>query len=297
MIARTQGGLLGRFVERVWVTDAGGTAGLERVVPTGRMHLVVRLDPRPLAIYADEADGEGERFRGSVVGGARARYHVRDGSTGGPSVGALLRPGAARALLGAPAREFSGRHVSLADVWGDAAARLEGRLVEAEGEAARLAIFEAELLGRLLEAHRVAVDPRLEAAAVRLAEGARVAEVAAALGQSPRRFFAWFEEAVGLAPKRYAAVVRASRALALAAKRPELSWTSIAERLGYSDLAHLHRELRALSGVTPREFRAIAPAHPNHLPLSPIRSSAARQPAERSTHDPDPRSLHLPPRA
>ena len=51
--------LLAPYVERTWFASSGG--GVERVLPTGAMHLVIRIDAA-LAFYK-EAFGVAERFR------------------------------------------------------------------------------------------------------------------------------------------------------------------------------------------------------------------------------------------
>lgn len=267
--ARAPARPLAALVTRLWSSAGRRTHGsvIERVVPTGHVHVVFRLGDEPLRLYPHGPDRSPERLEGPVVGGARVRAHLRSVERPVPSVGALLRPGAVRALLGASASELTGRHILLEDLWGRAAGELAGRLREAETHDDRLRLLEEALLARAIEARTVVPDRRAAFAAARLSAGARVGDVAAALGESPRRFGAHFEEAVGLSPKRFSRVVRAGEALALGARRPELSWTAVASRVGYVDLSHLHRELRAIAGVTPSELRALSPASAHHLPL------------------------------
>lgn len=268
MIQRAPRAALAPFVERLWAGQ-GARAGAprERVVPTGAVHLVVRLSEEPLRIFSGPEDREGVCVRGPLVGGARDRFYLRDVSRPAPSVGVMLRPGAARALLGVPAGSLTGRHTVLRELWGTRADELVERLVHAPSDEARLELLEEELLERLAVRR---VDRRVRFAAEELARGERVADVAAALGKSPRRFGAFFEAEVGLAPKRYAQVLRVQSTLALAARAPQAPWPEIAQTQGYADQAHLTRELRAVAGVTPGQFRALAPESVNHLPVGPI---------------------------
>ena len=66
------------FVTSLWASE--GTAepvpgAREHILPTGRMHLVVRLSPEPIAIW--EA-GARVVLGHAVVGGARSVFYVKD---------------------------------------------------------------------------------------------------------------------------------------------------------------------------------------------------------------------------
>jgi transcriptional regulator GlxA family with amidase domain len=77
-----------------------------------------------------------------------------------------------------------------------------------------------------------------------------VGAVASRVGLSERQLERLFDERVGIGPKMFARVVRLERALAMIDRR-EGSWAQIAVQCGYSDQAHLTREFRALTGLTP----------------------------------------------
>jgi len=251
------------FISRLWACDGDAARdgeARERVLPTGAMHVVVRID-RPLVVYEPEARVVGY----AIIGGARASAYVRDVGHPVSSVGAQLRPGAAELLLGVSAAALAERHTALADVWADAGA-LRERLAEAAPER-RLAVFEAALLARLPRVR--GVHPAVAHALARFAAAGAVGAVVDEVGYSHRRFGTLFLDAVGLSPKRYCRVQRLQRALpAMAGRRP---LALVAVEAGYSDQAHLTRELRALTGVSPGEYRALVQTPSNHVPVKPDR--------------------------
>lgn len=257
------------FVSQLWSSTpkerSAMVAGVrEHVLPTGAMHLVFRLDDAPLRLYAGPADRAGWPVGTALVGGARATYYVRDISAPSASVGAMLCPGASRALFGAHAGELAGTHTRLDDLWGPAAAELRQRLAAATGHATRLALLEDELLRRLAgaaPAHAVVVD-----ALARFRDGDPVGAVVERSGYSHRHFIELFRRAAGLAPKTYCRVLRFQAALR----------AGYAGAGNYSDQAHFSREFRAIAGLSPGGYTALAPASPNHvrLPLGPDRSDS-----------------------
>ena len=254
---------LAPFVTQLWASQSDGTPGArELVLPTGAMHLVLRLD-EPLRLYDEPSRGAPCRVVGhAIIGGARASSYVRDISRPSASVGAQLRPGAAELLLGVPAIELAEHHTRLDDVWGRFADELRAQLAEAPDPAARLARFEAALLARLPRVR--GVHPAVAHALQRFRAGSEVGAVVDEVGYSHRRFIALFEHAVGLTPKRYCRVQRLQRAIA---QLPGHPLGEVALNAGFSDQAHLNREFRALVGLSPGDYRARAPVAPLHVPL------------------------------
>lgn len=256
LIERIPDGALRLFVQRLWFSATTPTAPYERVLPTGGMHLVVRLDDAPLHVVGAGAIGT------AIVGGPRSSAYVKDVARPVRSVGAWLRPGAALPLLGAPASAFAERHTSLADVWGRAANELRARICEARTPVDALATFAAALAARLPAVR--GIDPLVAHALARFDADDDVAAVVDASGYSHRRFLTRFREVVGLAPKRYCRVQRFQRALAATAAHVPLA--RVAAVAGYADQAHFTREFRALAGISPRAYRDAAPARAHHVP-------------------------------
>ena len=92
-----------------------------------------------------------------------------------------------------------------------------------------------------------------------------------ASGLSHRRFEQLFEQSAGLKPKTWQRVRRFQRAVHALAAHDAPAPAELAATLGYSDQSHLIREFRAMAGLTPGRFHALAPEEPNHLPLVPPR--------------------------
>jgi AraC-like DNA-binding protein len=164
-------------------------------------------------------------------------------------LGIRFRPGAGGPALGVPLSELRDRRVELADIDPALARRLHGDLDPREA-ARRL-----ERLARELAA--APEDPVVAAAVARLADpAARVEALAGEVALSERQLRRRLHAAVGYGPKTLQRVLRFQRVLAGLAPRngsPE-SLARLAASAGYSDQAHMSRETRELSGLTPLEL-------------------------------------------
>jgi len=269
-LRRLPGPGLRPFVKTLWATGPPATqppdgTPRERVLPTGEMHLVFRLSEHPLRLYDAAAGPSGRTLGHAIVGGVRATFYVKDVSEPVRSVGAQLHPGASAILFGAPADELAGRHTPLEDLWGPFAAEARGRLLEAQDPARQMDILEAILAARLPRVR--ALHPAVAHALERLDAEASVGDIVREGGWSHRWFIEIFRRAMGLSPKVYARLRRFSGAVRRAAGDPDADWADLALDAGYSDQPHFIREFREFAGITPGEYRALAPAQAHHVPI------------------------------
>jgi AraC-like DNA-binding protein len=168
-------------------------------------------------------------------------------------VGVRLRPGATPGLLGLPASELLNRDTPLVDIWGAGGAALAARVIEQRSVAARLSAAEASLARRLAAAGPP--DPMIVAATRWLARrpAGRIEALARSLDIGERRLRRRFTAAIGYGPKTFQRVLRLQRLLALAGRSPcrGAGLASLAAAAGYTDQAHMSRELWALTGLSP----------------------------------------------
>jgi AraC-like DNA-binding protein len=224
------GPALAPFVECLWmnVTDGPRSA----ILPDGCMDLVWF-----------------ERLGVLVAGPQSHATACPDGATA-VAFGVRFHPGAAPTLLRVPAHELLDGHVALDGIDPELARALDDRLQDAAAEpAAGFAAIEAELARRLTRAP--APDAVVRAAVARLdAPAASVADAAAHVSLSERQLHRRFAEHVGYGPKTLQRVLRLRRAL------PALpgGLAGAAAAAGYADQAHLSRDARRLTGLTPAQL-------------------------------------------
>jgi methylphosphotriester-DNA--protein-cysteine methyltransferase len=163
-------------------------------------------------------------------------------------------PGAAGAFTGLPMPELVGRMASPDDVWPHAFREAVAEL-EALPPGQRVGGLARLLLARL--------EPRREPGpqvreAVRLIRASRgrvtVRSLAGQLNLSISQLERSFTRHVGVGPKLLARQTRACALAAEAMTSASPGWAMLAAKYGYADQAHLAREFREWTGLTPSRF-------------------------------------------
>ncbi len=248
---------LRRFVERLWVVRGAPGHAYERVLPSGRMQLLVNLAGGGLGDF-DLSGAPLSRTGALALQGPTTSPRMLDARQQEAVCGVSFRPGGA-AFLASVADELSDRVVDLDHFWPGCAGRLFDELCGADDPHKLLDRLEQALAWRLGAA---APAPAFTRAAAMLTRGHRVADVQAALDFSPHRLRRLFRAQAGVGPKTFARIERFRR---LVRRLPgRASWAALALETGYVDQAHMIREFRAFSGTSPARYRAVAPDMPTH---------------------------------
>jgi AraC-like DNA-binding protein len=170
-------------------------------------------------------------------------------------IGFRFLPARASRWLGLPMSEIVDRRVPLEDLWG-AEAR---RLADGAGEAGAPSQIVRRLelgLGRKAEIFEAA-DQDMECVFALLSrEGfstPSVADLVGQLGLSERTLRRRCREAFGYGPKTLERILRFQRFLRLVRSPGGDGMARLAAEAGYADQAHLAREVKRLSGLSPSE--------------------------------------------
>lgn len=178
--------------------------------------------------------------------------------TGDVVYGTRLWPGAARVVLRADVSRLRNRIVPLEEVmpaeWARGfAAALAGEPADQEA-VSRLDQVWAPLVARRADLDRAVM--RAVFTIIQSQGQVAVARLAAEAGLSERHLRRRFVQAVGLAPKELARVRRLRSSIVEALGSPQRRWVELAAASGYADQAHLVREYKRLSGLSPEAFLA-----------------------------------------
>jgi AraC-like DNA-binding protein len=218
---------------------------------------VHRMDERgvpPIVITPDATidlqwiDG---RFR---VAGPDKEPQIETPAAGAVIVGFRFRPGAAAGWLGVPAGEIVGGRLDLGELWGTRSRELSDRIRATPNLADLVGCLE-ETIGAHTEG-RAALDRQMGRAFDVIDEGLPpetplVPFLQRQLHMSERTLRRRFEDAFGYGPKTLDRILRFHRFRRLQRQTGNASTALLAIEAGYADQAHLIRESRRLTGVTP----------------------------------------------
>jgi methylphosphotriester-DNA--protein-cysteine methyltransferase len=229
----------------------------ERLVPDGRMHLVMELDGRPRHIY-DNATGESRQVcKAAWFSGVHSNHFIIGDTDQGSSLMAIqFSPGGAVAFTQRASSDFCDAVVPAEDVFGVGVLELRETLLRTTSAEARLTLMEAWLAKRFDSTWTVpdpvskAVDALQQSPAnVRWTEW-----VAENTTVSYKHFVHLFRRHVGPTPKVMQRVLRFASVFQRlqAGEAPDLAELSL--ELGFSDQAHFSREFRVFSGYRPSDF-------------------------------------------
>ena len=218
-------------------------------------HVVVVFEfSRPVCLWALGDHQRASRFPGGFVAGLdeRSTLTEHDGFQHGLQVN--LTPIGARLVFGVPMSELARRIVSVRDVLPK---DLTERLQELPGWAARFDLVERVLSERIGAA---SPDTAVAAWAFHRIEEARgavdVRVVARELGYSHKHLIHLFRQHVGIPPKLLARIMRFDRLIQHLRRGATGTWADLSLEFGYYDQAHMARDVKEFTGVTPTRARA-----------------------------------------
>jgi AraC-like DNA-binding protein len=225
---------------------------LQRQFPVPFVPMILELGA-PLRVTTA---GRVARHPGGFVAGLGDAVSVTEHAGAQRGIQVDLTPTGARRLLGLPLVELADRVVALRDVQPREHTALAEQLADLPSWDARLDALEDLLLRRLA---RACVDTaRVDWAVAQIERAGGTSDVgrlARELGCSRKHLIALFRDQVGIAPKRFARLVRFDRAMAAARSGRARTWAELALACGYYDQAHLVRDVRHFTGLPPSEAR------------------------------------------
>ncbi len=224
-----------------------------RELPSGEVALIISLGPQWWSI--DPATGIPIGTLRTFVAGLDDTYSLVDSETPGAAIQVDFTPIGARQLLQLPMHLVSKRTTELIDLLGSKADRLVEQLAETADWLSRFVILDNFLLSRIRGARKPARELDWAWRQLDLSRGSiRVEKITEQLGWSRKRLVNTFRDEIGIPPKALARILRFRMTLAELNARQIVNFSEVAVECGYSDQAHMIRDFKDFSGLTPVEL-------------------------------------------
>ena len=216
--------------------------------------------------------------RGAFIAGPDTGPAPTQLAAGTVLVGARFWPGAGGPAFGVPLAELRDQRVEVSDCLPGLARQLPADLTPDRAFSAMASACHQFVAVR-------PPDRLVRHATNLLAHGqTTVAGLCDTLALSERQLRRRFDDTVGYGPKTMQRVLRFRRVLAQLTVTPDADLANLAVQVGYSDQAHLTREVSRLAGLTPAALaRTLRPAGSSRV--EPARTAASRAGEDASPGD------------
>jgi AraC-like DNA-binding protein len=224
-----------------------------RELPSGEVALIISLGPHYQLV--DPASGHSLRTLRTFVAGLDDTYSLVDSRIPGAAIQVDFSPLGGRRLLQLPMHLVSKRTTELNELFGSEADRLIEALYEAPNWQIRFVTLDNFLLSKLRRSEKPADEIHWAWRQLDLSRGAiPIHQITGRLGWTRKRLIKTFRNEIGIPPKALARVLRFQRALEELNSGKIISNPQLAVECGYSDQAHMIRDFKDFSGLTPVEL-------------------------------------------
>lgn len=233
---------LDRYVELIWYARGQIDHPRELIAPTGSTVAAVVFGA---PIRQTPASGPDHLATTGFLIGPHDRPIVNEPTAETHCLGVVTTPVGCRAVLGLAPAGLRGRVTG----WGPAE-RLRDELHGTPAEQLRQ-VERTLTVGDTRGTERCA----RAVAALEESPARSIAEIASELGVSHGHLDREFSSVVGLGPRTLARILRVRRLLRHIDVHGQIGWTELAASLGWFDQAHLIRDFKRHTGVTPSQYQ------------------------------------------
>jgi AraC-like DNA-binding protein len=228
---------------------------------------------------SDNRDGHRmSRFAGGFVAGLDDRFTFTESGGFQSGLQLNLTPLGARLFFDMPMSEVAGRVVHFSDMVPREHRSIAERLASLPDWDARFDVIERLVTDRIGRARPLNAQAAWAYTQIVRSGGAiDIRSLTRTLGYSRTHLVTLFRDQIGFPPKLVARVIRFDRLMRHLRTGTPVTWAALAVEFGYYDQAHLVRDVKQFTGLTPTHTRAALIEIPGATTLEELRS--AQQPA------------------
>jgi AraC-like DNA-binding protein len=243
---------LASFVESLWYARGTVPYSREKIAPTGSTVGVFVLGD-PILQTSDNGVGPTLRADRGFLIGPHDRPVINEPTGETYAVGIVTKPVGCEAVFGVGPSVVRGVVVDLETVWSGAASLRDDLLASASPNE-MLSLVERHIVGSGLPGPRGFRRCEIAVGMLERDPTRAIADIASELGISHGYLDREFTRIVGLTPRSLARILRMRGLLETIDIRSPISWVDLAAEFGWFDQAHLIRDFKHHTGVTPTHY-------------------------------------------
>ncbi|MEN7550123.1 helix-turn-helix domain-containing protein [Rapidithrix thailandica] len=246
---------LQHLIESYWISETFEGVHAHKILPDGCMDILFNLGEE----IHSEALGQVSsipKYGVSIVG-MMTRFSEISMKPQGKALGIRFRPGQFSKLTGIPLSHFRNELINANEILPKIQNLPFEQLFQLTDPRQQIRLLEQEFYNTF-QVHIPGKNSLVTSVTDFILEASspvKVQETAKVHGISVRQLERVFQNQVGVTAKEFASIIRFKRTLRQIALQPEKSLLHIAFENGYYDHAHLTREFKKFSGISPSTFR------------------------------------------
>jgi AraC-like DNA-binding protein len=246
---------LAKQIKTYWSLDGGKNDEphtRERIFPDGCIELIFNHGDR-FKKYDSETEFHLQP-PGFIHGQLKTYFELE--ATGRVGIfSARFHPAGLQPFVNFDVGTFTGRTLTITEVWGEDGSGLEQAIKECTGYDEKITILEKFLLGKrqALKVDNAPVEYCVESMFTSVGT-VSIEKLAEELDISKRQLERRFTAAVGISPKLLARIIRFQNILHLIESKEFKSFTTIAYEGGFYDQAHFIKDFKDFTGLNPKQY-------------------------------------------
>lgn len=247
---------LNQFVDHFFYHEGYNPAhSVDRFLPDGNVEIIIDLHDAPQYIYDNVTLKEVQACHHVWASGVRTEPISIDSGKAAAMMVIYFKKGRAHPFFPVPMSEIADCVLDADLLWGRRFGWLREMILETQGLARKFLVIEEFLLRQFQS--KLDQNPAVDFAVDQIVSTPNqisLGKLNDSLGYSQKHFISLFKRQVGITPKAYLRIMRFQKAINEIEQVQTVEWAAIAQDCGFYDQAHLIKDFRVFSGLTPEEY-------------------------------------------
>ncbi len=241
------------YIQYFWILDSKNESILkEKALPSGHIELIFHK----IEFRSINQSYNNYNYKGVIIGQHDKSFFINKDNEKAIVIGVVLRPFAAKFLLGIPAGEFLNEQVYIDDLEDAGLELLSRKVANSDNHIMAIECIESFFLFRIKNNKMNYYLPYLKdiIGIINTNTNTKSDKLAEHIFLSNKQFTRVFIDNIGIMPKTFSAIVRYQKALKIIKNNSDLPMAQVALDCEYTDQSHMIRDFKKFTSYTPKKI-------------------------------------------